>query len=199
MPVSAIIQQDASRGCNLVTNPYVEGKQQSIILTNLLLSEHGSLQTRDGTISQTTAPDTRPIVKLFDFIRPDGTIVKLALVLTAGGNNQLYRRDTVPWTLIGALGTDEPLPDMLQFTGRVLIVMPQDSKIVVEGVQMIKRHTRPNPAQNIKGGILEREGSIHVSNVMLACPSCGPIRPRWQVLGDGKKVRACRKCGNTLD
>jgi large subunit ribosomal protein L24 len=84
-------------------------------------------------------------------------------------------------------------------TGRVLQVNAAKGRIVVEHVQMLKRHTRPNPAQNIKGGIVEREGSIHRSNVMLVCPTCGPIRPRIQELADGKKVRACRKCGNTLD
>ena len=84
-------------------------------------------------------------------------------------------------------------------TGRVLQVNAAKGRIVVEHVQMLKRHTRPNPAQNIKGGIVEREGSIHRSNVMLVCPTCGPIRPKVQELPDGKKVRACRKCGNTLD
>ncbi|HWP85385.1 MAG TPA: 50S ribosomal protein L24 [Terriglobia bacterium] len=83
-------------------------------------------------------------------------------------------------------------------TGKVLQVDAAKGRVVVEHVQMIKRHTRPNPAKNIKGGILEREGSIHVSNVMLVCPACGPIRPKTQALPDGKKVRVCRKCGNTL-
>lgn len=84
-------------------------------------------------------------------------------------------------------------------TGKVLQVDSSRRRVTVEHVQMIKRHTRPNPNKNIKGGILEREGSISISNVMLACPTCGPIRPRIQELPDGKKVRACRKCGNTLE
>ena|SRR3990170_4204075 len=84
-------------------------------------------------------------------------------------------------------------------SGKVLQIDAAKRRVTVEHVQMIKRHTRPNPGKNIKGGILEREGSISISNVMLVCPSCGPIRPRIQELGDGKKVRACRKCGNTLD
>lgn len=84
-------------------------------------------------------------------------------------------------------------------TGRVLQVDVSRNRVVVEHAQMVKRHTRPNPGRNVKGGILERESSIHRSNVMLLCPSCGPIRPRQQQLPDGKKVRACRKCGNTLD
>ena len=84
-------------------------------------------------------------------------------------------------------------------TGRVLQVDAARNRVTVEHVQMVKRHTRPNPGKSIKGGILERESSIHRSNVMLLCPTCGPIRPRQQSLPDGKSVRACRKCGNTLD
>jgi large subunit ribosomal protein L24 len=84
-------------------------------------------------------------------------------------------------------------------SGKVLQVDAAKRRVTVEHVQMIKRHTRPNPQKNIKGGILEREGSISISNVMLLCPTCGPIRSRVQELGDGKRVRACRKCGNTLD
>jgi large subunit ribosomal protein L24 len=84
-------------------------------------------------------------------------------------------------------------------TGRVLSVDEVKSRVLVEHVMMLKHHLRPNPQKNIKGGIMERESSISRSNVMLVCPSCGPIRFRQQVLPDGKKVRACRKCGNTLD
>ena|SRR6266404_3693077 len=84
-------------------------------------------------------------------------------------------------------------------TGRVLEVDEAKSRLLVEHVMMLKHHLRPNPQKSIKGGIMEREGYINRSNVMLVCPSCGPIRFRQQVLTDGKKVRACRKCGNTLD
>ena len=84
-------------------------------------------------------------------------------------------------------------------SGRVLMVDEARNRVTVERVSMIKRHTKPNSRQNVKGGIVERESSIHRSNVMLVCPSCGPIRPKAQELPDGKKVRACRKCGNTLD
>ena len=83
--------------------------------------------------------------------------------------------------------------------GRVLHSDNGKGRIVVEHVNMIKRHTRPNPQKNVKGGILEKEGTIHLSNVMLVCPTCGPTRPKMQELSGGKKVRACRKCGNTLD
>jgi len=85
-------------------------------------------------------------------------------------------------------------------SGRVLIVNPQAERIVVEGVQMIKRHTRPNPQKNIKGGIVEREASIHISNVALVCKNCKKhTRIAKQVLADGRHARACKKCGNTID
>ena len=85
-------------------------------------------------------------------------------------------------------------------TGRVLIVIPKDQKIVVEGVQMIKRHTRPNPQRNIKGGIVEKEAPIHVSNVAIVCKNCKQhARIANKVLADGRRVRACKKCGNTIE
>src|SRR5712664_4084273 len=85
-------------------------------------------------------------------------------------------------------------------TGRVLIVLPREQKIVVEGVQMIKRHTRPNPQRNIKGGIVEKEAAIHVSNVAIVCKSCKEhTRMGHKILADGRRVRACKKCGSTLE
>jgi len=85
-------------------------------------------------------------------------------------------------------------------TGRVLIVMPQDKKIVVEGVQMIKRHTRANPQRNVKGGIVEKEAPINISNVALVCKNCRKhTRLGMQVLSDGRHVRTCKKCGNAID
>jgi large subunit ribosomal protein L24 len=84
--------------------------------------------------------------------------------------------------------------------GRVLIVKPKEQKIVVEGVQMIKRHTRANPQRNIKGGIVEKESAIHISNVALICKNCHkPTRLGTQVLSDGRRVRSCKKCGNTIE
>ncbi|MBI3895423.1 MAG: 50S ribosomal protein L24 [Acidobacteria bacterium] len=84
-------------------------------------------------------------------------------------------------------------------TGRVMSVDRPKNRVLIEHVQMVKRHMRANPTRNVKGGILERESPIHHSNVMLLCPTCGPIRPHAQQLPDGRRVRACRKCGNTLD
>ena len=82
--------------------------------------------------------------------------------------------------------------------GRVLRVFPNDSKILVEHVMMVKKHVRPNPQRNIKGGIAEQESRIAISNVQLVCPTCGPVRIGHEVRGD-KKVRVCKKCGTTLD
>jgi large subunit ribosomal protein L24 len=85
-------------------------------------------------------------------------------------------------------------------TGRVLIVSPEKNKIVVEGVQMIKRHTRANPQKNIKGGIVEKESAINISNVALVCKNCKKhTRLSMQVLADGRHVRTCKKCGNAID
>ncbi len=82
--------------------------------------------------------------------------------------------------------------------GRVLRVFPGDNKILVEHVMMVKKHVRPNPQRNIKGGIAEQESRIALSNVQLVCPSCGPVRIGHEVRGD-RKVRVCKKCGTTLD
>ncbi len=84
--------------------------------------------------------------------------------------------------------------------GRVLRVLPSRNRLVIEGVNLVKRHTRPNPQQNIKGGIVEREGSLHASNVQIVCPECGAAtRIGHQLLGDGRKVRICRKCDGAVD
>ena len=82
--------------------------------------------------------------------------------------------------------------------GRVLRVFPGDNKVLVEHVMMVKKHVRPNPQRNIKGGIAEQESRISLSNVQLVCPTCGPVRIGHEVRGD-RKVRVCKKCGTTLD
>jgi large subunit ribosomal protein L24 len=82
--------------------------------------------------------------------------------------------------------------------GRVLRVFPNDAKLLVEHVMMVKKHVRPNPQRNIKGGIAEQERAIRLSNVALVCPTCGPVRIGHEMRGE-KKVRVCKKCGTTLD
>jgi large subunit ribosomal protein L24 len=84
--------------------------------------------------------------------------------------------------------------------GRVLMVLPDKNRVVVEGVSLIKRHTRPNPQKNVKGGIVEREASIHASNVMVIDPDSNqPTRIGHKTLTDGTRVRISRKSGAELD
>jgi large subunit ribosomal protein L24 len=84
--------------------------------------------------------------------------------------------------------------------GRVLRVLPERERLVVEGVNVIKRHTKPNPQKNVKGGIVEREASIHASNVMLVCPDTSrPTRVGHKVLDDGRRVRVSRRSGGVID
>lgn len=83
---------------------------------------------------------------------------------------------------------------------RVLQVMPSEQRVLVEGAGMVKRHTRPNPQRNIKGGIVERESPIHISNVMIVDPeSKKPTRISRKRLEDGRWVRIARRSGAALD
>jgi len=85
-------------------------------------------------------------------------------------------------------------------TGKVLKVFPKGSRIIVEGIHFIKRHTRPSAA-NPQGGIVEREGPIHVSKVMIVCPKCGKgTRIRHMQLQDERKtkMRECVNCGEVI-
>ena len=84
--------------------------------------------------------------------------------------------------------------------GRVLKVVAAKNRLVVEGVNIIKRHTKPNPQRQIKGGVVEREAPLHASNVQIVCPECGKAtRIGRKILGDGRKVRICRKCEGVVD
>ena len=83
--------------------------------------------------------------------------------------------------------------------GRVLEVDPRKNRLFVEHVNIIKRHTRPNPNKQIRGGILDKEGPIHLSNVSLMCSECGPTRVQHREKAEGRKVRVCAKCGQVLD
>jgi len=83
--------------------------------------------------------------------------------------------------------------------GRVLRVLSADGKVIVERVNMIKRHTRPNPNKGIQGGILEREAPIQISNLPVICPECGkPSRLGRRRLDDGRGVRVCKSCDATF-
>jgi len=83
--------------------------------------------------------------------------------------------------------------------GRVLRVMPDESKVLVEHVMMVKKNVRPNPQKNIKGGIAEQESPVAISNVMLMCVSCNrPVRVGHEKHGE-RHVRVCKRCGATLE
>ncbi|UCE72613.1 MAG: 50S ribosomal protein L24 [Nitrospiraceae bacterium] len=83
--------------------------------------------------------------------------------------------------------------------GRVLSVQRGNNRIVVEKLNMIKRHMKPSKKYQ-QGGIIEKEGSIHLSNVMLVCTKCDKsTRIGQKILENGKKVRECRKCGEVID
>ncbi len=84
--------------------------------------------------------------------------------------------------------------------GRVLKVHPDKNRLLVEGINFVSRHTRPNPSKNVKGGIMKREAPLHASNVQVVCPECG-VRTRigHKLIGDGRKVRICRKCEGVVD
>ena len=83
--------------------------------------------------------------------------------------------------------------------GKVINVLSKKDRLLVEHVNMVKRHTRPS-AQNKQGGIIEGEAPIHWSNVMLMCNKClAPVRIKMRNLEDGKKVRVCRKCDEIID
>jgi large subunit ribosomal protein L24 len=112
----------------------------------------------------------------------------MATVATAHKRVDIRRNDTVKVITGRDKGKE----------GRVLRVFPNDAKLLVEHVMLAKKHVRPNPQRNIKGGIAEQESRISISNVQLVCPSCGPVRIGHEVRGD-RKVRVCKKCGTTLD
>jgi len=83
--------------------------------------------------------------------------------------------------------------------GKVLSVDTAKSRVIVEGVNIVKRHTRPT-RQMPQGGIIEKEAPVASSNVMLYCPKCNrPTRIGRQVLADGTKTRVCKKCGEVID
>ena len=82
--------------------------------------------------------------------------------------------------------------------GKVIRVIPADGRVLVNKVNMIKRHTRPTP--NGSGGIIEKEAPIAISNVQFYCTNCkGGVRLGAKMLEDGRKVRTCHKCGEVLD
>lgn len=83
--------------------------------------------------------------------------------------------------------------------GKVLRVIEKKNRLLVENINMVKKHSRPS-AKNKQGGIVEGEAAIHWSNVMLMCNKCiTPVRIKTQHLEDGKKIRVCGKCSEAID
>ncbi|OGW51044.1 MAG: 50S ribosomal protein L24 [Nitrospirae bacterium RBG_19FT_COMBO_42_15] len=83
--------------------------------------------------------------------------------------------------------------------GKVFMVFPVKNRLLIEKLNLIKRHTKPTQQQQ-QGGIIEKEASIHISNVMLVCPKCSkPTRVGYKILEGGDKMRACKKCGEVID
>jgi large subunit ribosomal protein L24 len=84
-------------------------------------------------------------------------------------------------------------------SGRVLKVFPEKEKLIIEKINFIKKHSRPHGQQR-RGGILEKEAPLHVSNVMLLCEKCNkPVRIGHRIVEGSKKARICRKCGEIFD
>ncbi|MFH1060538.1 MAG: 50S ribosomal protein L24 [Pseudomonadota bacterium] len=82
--------------------------------------------------------------------------------------------------------------------GKVLKIYPEKQRAVVEKINMIKRHTRPN--QQGQGGIVEKEAALHISNLMVMCAKCNQaVRIGIKELEDGRRVRTCKKCGQELE
>lgn len=112
--------------------------------------------------------------------------------------NKIKAGDTVVITTGSDKFTKTKKGELKPTTGKVLKVYPKENKVVVEGVNIIKKHQKPTQA-NDKGGIIEKEAPIHISNVMLIDPKTNkPTRVGFKVV-DGKKVRFAKKDGTILD
>jgi large subunit ribosomal protein L24 len=84
-------------------------------------------------------------------------------------------------------------------TGKILQIFPKKNRVIVEKVNFVKRHSRPS-AKTRQGGIIEKEGPLHISNVLILCPKCNRgIRTGKRILEDGKKALACKKCGELIE
>ena len=82
--------------------------------------------------------------------------------------------------------------------GKILEMIHEKNRAIVEGLNFVKRHARPTQA-NPQGGLVQKEASLHISNLALFCATCSkPVRVAFKVLDDGQKQRVCRKCGEAL-
>jgi large subunit ribosomal protein L24 len=84
-------------------------------------------------------------------------------------------------------------------TGKVLRVLPDEDAVIIERINIVKRHTKPRGPQQ-PGGIVEKEASVDASNIMIMCDKCNaPVRIGRKILADGNKIRICRRCNEALD
>jgi large subunit ribosomal protein L24 len=85
-------------------------------------------------------------------------------------------------------------------TGKVLMIIPEKNRVIVEKINYVKEFIRPDRSKNVQGGIMDKEAPIQVSNVMLFCSSCEQgVRSKVRTLEDGTRLRACVKCGTSLE
>ncbi len=84
--------------------------------------------------------------------------------------------------------------------GVIKKILKKKDRVIVEGVNIVKKHVKPNPYTNTPGGIQEKEAPIHYSNVMLVCEACSqPTRVGYKFTEDGKKMRYCKKCNHMFE
>jgi len=85
-------------------------------------------------------------------------------------------------------------------TGKVLMILPEKNRVIVEKINFVKEFIRPDRSKNIQGGIMEKEAPLSVANVMIYCPECEKgVRVKKKTLEDGSRVRVCRKCELSLE
>src|SRR3990167_1839091 len=132
MPVKSVIQQDLSGGVNVVANPYDIGRKQSVLLTNLLLDEHGSVRTRDGTKILTTSPVSGQIVRVFKYNRQDGTVFELVIVRATDRNNQLWVVGRPSMVIVGVSAATAPA-GTFTVSGDQVALIPVGSGFTVAG------------------------------------------------------------------
>ena len=83
--------------------------------------------------------------------------------------------------------------------GNIKKAIPSESKVIVEGANMVTKATKANPAYGIQGGLIKKEAPLDSSNVMIICPACEKATRVAHKIVDGKKIRVCKKCGESLD
>jgi large subunit ribosomal protein L24 len=85
-------------------------------------------------------------------------------------------------------------------TGKVLMILPEKNRVIVEKINFVKEFIRPDRSRNIQGGIMEKEAPLAAANVMIFCEECGlGVRMKKKKIEDGSRVRVCQKCGLSLE